>query len=397
MIHEFTIENFRSLRDAVKVDLRVSGSAPDLERYRPGAGVKDIHLPTVSAFVGPNGSGKSTVLRAFVEVMHFIVGSIDTQPNQNIPFFLSFLNKSHFSTPTRFEMIFDAPWLDGEKREIFKYQLSVGRTDSILPNEVIYEALHVAPGGRWKRVFEHKKEEEIYLAKEFNIAKGERSVFKAIGDNRSVISVLARMFRNPFALRIWNDIASVPSNFVTTNPTSESIATHFHNSPEQLEELNFHMRRIDLGISSMYVDQVNKKLSLMSKHDGLDGDVIFDNESNGTKHFAYIFPGVRFVLDTGLFLLVDEFDRDLHPDLAVEILSWFQSPETNPRGAQIFCTLHNTEVLNALEKEELFIVEKDREGVTHVWGAQDVKGLRRDVGLAKKYRQGALGGLPKIG
>ena len=59
--------------------------------------------------------------------------------------------------------------------------------------------------------------------------------------------------------------------------------------------------------------------------------------------------------------------------------------------------IYNVGLLDNLEKEEVFIVEKDRDGATRVYSAQDVRGLRRDARLYPKYRAGVLGGIPKIG
>ena len=102
-------------------------------------------------------------------------------------------------------------------------------------------------------------------------------------------------------------------------------------------------------------------------------------------------------LNSGVPAALDEVDGDLHVDIAVEVLDWFRSRETNPRDAQLFVTSHNVGLLDDLEKEEVFIVEKDGNGATKVHGAQDVRGLRRDARLYPKYRAGVLGGLPKIG
>ena len=84
-------------------------------------------------------------------------------------------------------------------------------------------------------------------------------------------------------------------------------------------------------------------------------------------------------------------------DIAGEMLGWFRSRETNPKDAQLLVSSHNVGLLDDLEKEELFIVEKDADGATRVHGAQDVRGLRRDTRLYPKYRAGVLGGIPKIG
>ena len=94
---------------------------------------------------------------------------------------------------------------------------------------------------------------------------------------------------------------------------------------------------------------------------------------------------------------MDALDNDLHADLVDEILGWFRREDTNPRNAQLICSLHGLSALDDLEKEEVFIVEKDREGATRAYGVRDVEGIRRSSDLRKLYRSGALGGLPAFG
>lgn len=48
-------------------------------------------------------------------------------------------------------------------------------------------------------------------------------------------------------------------------------------------------------------------------------------------------------------------------------------------------------------KEEVFLVHKDLFGATEVYGAADIKGLRREVSIYNKYMGGKLGALPRIG
>ena len=94
---------------------------------------------------------------------------------------------------------------------------------------------------------------------------------------------------------------------------------------------------------------------------------------------------------------MDALDNDLHADLVDEILGWFRREDTNHGNAQLISSLHGLSVLDNLEKEEVFIVEKDREGVTKAYGVRDVQGVRRSSDLRKLYRSGALGGLPSFG
>jgi predicted ATPase len=98
-------------------------------------------------------------------------------------------------------------------------------------------------------------------------------------------------------------------------------------------------------------------------------------------------------------VLIDEFDVDLHPMLIPEILSWFQDPAVNEseHRAQLFFAAHNVAIMDGLEKEEIYLVEKTRDGASSIVGLKDIKGVRREPSLQRKYLGGAFGAVPNIG
>ena len=64
-------------------------------------------------------------------------------------------------------------------------------------------------------------------------------------------------------------------------------------------------------------------------------------------------------------MLVDEIEKELHPALVEFIVAKFQSKKTNPNGAQIVFTTHNTDLLSMelLRKDQLYFVDKDKKMV----------------------------------
>ena len=66
------------------------------------------------------------------------------------------------------------------------------------------------------------------------------------------------------------------------------------------------------------------------------------NESDGTRTLMSIAPAIESVLANGGVLLTDEIEKGLHPLLVDYIVAKFQSKETNPKGAQLIFTTHNT-------------------------------------------------------
>ena len=124
-------------------------------------------------------------------------------------------------------------------------------------------------------------------------------------------------------------------------------------------------------------------------HGGLDTPIVLGLESKGTRRLIHLLPLIKFALDVTGLAILDEIDGALHVDMLGEILSWFRSRESNLRNAQLLVSSHHVGLLDDLEKEEVFIVEKDGIAVPpEIYGAQDVKGLRRDVRLYSKYRRG---------
>jgi predicted ATPase len=182
-----------------------------------------------------------------------------------------------------------------------------------------------------------------------------------------------------------------------TTWTAQQVAGFYSGNPQLVEQLNRELSRFDVGISAMQLKEVGADLVPWFIHEALAAPIWLNQESSGTQHFVTIFPILNFVLAAGHIGVFDEFDADLHPDLVRELFSWFHSPERNPLGGQIFVTLHNAALLDFLEKEEVFFVQKGPAGGTEVYGARDIKGLRRGPSMYKKYMGGELGALPRIG
>ncbi len=128
--------------------------------------------------------------------------------------------------------------------------------------------------------------------------------------------------------------------------------------------------------------------------------VAFDlfEESEGTQTwFRLIGPTLR-ALRTGMTLLFDEIDASLHPRLSARLLELFQDPETNSQGAQLIFTTHDTSLLNHLNRDEVWLTEKGRDGETRLTALAEYGGdkVRRSLNLEKAYLQGRFGAVPEL-
>jgi hypothetical protein len=124
----------------------------------------------------------------------------------------------------------------------------------------------------------------------------------------------------------------------------------------------------------------------------------WDNESHGTLAFLGLLGPVLRAIESGGTVCVDELDASLHPLLALKVVTLFNDPKLNPRGAQIIFTTHDTNLLGkaSLRRDQIWFTEKDAEGGTQLYPLTDFK-PRKNENLARGYLQGRYGAVPFIG
>ena len=320
------------------------------------------------------------------------------------PAITPFLAKETLSEVTRFRL--EGEWdalAPGEAPRLFRYEVAVmpRKGDwNIVSRVICHEALIHFPKGRPRRLFERRDPgTPIYVAREFGITRADERL-KAVAPHASVLATLDLLnveMAQEMAKRLKNWLASTNvaghRRFSLDTP---KIIDLLEKNPEFRRRVSEQIRCSDLGISDMSIVETLGSKKVRFDHSGLDLPVDLDFESSGTQRLFSLLPHLNFALVTGLAIL-DEIDGDLHVDIVSEILGWFRSRESNPDNAQLLVTSHHVGLLDDLEKEEVFIIEKDDTGATRVHGAQDVRGLRRDARLYPKYRAGVLGGIPRIG
>ena len=403
MIHKFKVSNFRSIREEISLDFRIPGTTPELGCFRRNPYQPDIRLPSVIALFGPNGSGKTTLLRSLVTTMFFVADSYYDSGSNMVKSFIPFLEQEMITRPTKIELEIDAKWFRpniSDTSSLYRYILEIDRNDSSIANPgVKYESIYSFPKGRSRRLLEREPGKPIYVAKELKVSPSDNRL-SAVPPEASAISAFARMGMEPFPNLVSN-LRNVLTNTVGAElwrPEKDAVIRVYRENPELVKKVSERLQRFDLGIESLDISEISDAQWMMIfKHRGLDVPVVLEAESAGARNLARIFPLINHVLETGGLAIMDSLDSDFHTELVLEILNWFRRKETNPNNAQLICSLHNPAILDDLEKEEVYIVEKDHSGVTQAYGLRDIQGLRRGGSLQRQYRSGSLGGLPIFG
>jgi uncharacterized protein len=129
-------------------------------------------------------------------------------------------------------------------------------------------------------------------------------------------------------------------------------------------------------------------------------EVPFDlaDESAGTRTWFQLIGPALSALRSGRIMLFDEIDASLHPKLSARLVELFQDPLTNPLGAQLIFTTHDTSLLNHLNRDEVWLTEKDDNGATTLTALAEYGGdkVRRSLNLEKAYLQGRFGAIPEL-
>ena len=119
-------------------------------------------------------------------------------------------------------------------------------------------------------------------------------------------------------------------------------------------------------------------------------------ESQGTQRWFETLGAVLWQLRFGGTLLVDELDASLHPRITKRVLEAFRDPVTNPLGAQLIFTTHDTSLLGTLNRDEVWLTDKDATGATTLYALADFEGerVRKSLNLERAYLQGRFGAVP---
>jgi uncharacterized protein len=402
MIFRLEIENFYCFRDLQVVDLEVAENVPDVPgRFGSIAPGVRRRAPKIVALFGANASGKSTVLRGLTFLAWFARDSLLSAPEARLPYD-RFNDAESAERPTRLRLSFTGetdPLASSEEKRgwsVYLYDLVLGNALNG-SNRVIAEALRRQPEGRGRshRVFERDENGVVVADASFRLGSY-GSI--AIRNNASAIATLAQL-GHPLSLKLREAARTVWSNILLerVEPREEDAARLYLLSPDLTAKLNREIDRIDVGIRGMQVTGHGSSAELRFYHQGLQIPMHWAAESHGTRSVLKYFPVINHALEGGGVAVIDELDASIHPHVVAEIFRWFHNPERNARDAQLWITCHNASLLDELEKEDVFICEKDRQGYARVYGLKDVKSVRRDHNLYRKYMSGVYGGVPLIG
>lgn len=416
MLVEFSVHNYRSIYKRITLSMEAA-SKNELDEHTLEQ--SNIRLLKTSVIYGANASGKSNLLKAlnFMKVL-VMNSSKESQAGEDIKTEPFLLNSNGINEPTEMEIVFLI------EDTLYRYGFAVNT------KEVLHEWLitrNTKPKSRDIVLFD-RSQSIIITHKDFKEGKDkvqsllrENSLFLSLlaQFNGEVSSMIVKFF---LGINVWNLNSFMPLN------TSQMISDN--NAP--IDWISGFISKADMGIKSFKVNEEeiadgvmklptsyrleiknnkNKLYSLLinTEHEYLDASdnkkktIWFDmatQESEGTKKFFSLAGILYQTLQSGNRLFIDEIENSLHPYLTRIIIRLFQDEETNPKGAQLIFTTHDTNHLDKerFRRDEIWFTEKDTQNSTDLYSLVEYKlptgKARKDASYYKDYIKGKYGAVP---
>lgn len=426
MLIEFTFKNYRSFRDETVLSMEATG----LGNFRNTLiSFGSTKLISGAAIYGKNGGGKSNVIRAFWLAVQFIKNAQRTQhekaPIPVVPFLLNDYSKQE---PTEFDFVYTVA---GVK---YWYGFSATR------EKIVKEYLYHAPKGQKALVFSRNGKDFAFTEE-----KAKRKLISAtIADNQLFFSIACTMndkacinamkwFReNIYFSRDYSDVPRQLLDYSDDTNMLKAISDYAKAADFGIEDMQFELKNEEVNEELTFPDDIPEgikaaltqfmhvlsetsnnsevrlkmgEIKATSLHPGISKSgkselyaLDLSDESDGTRKLMSLAPAIESVLEKGGLLLVDEIERELHPMLVDYVIAKFQSKRTNPNGAQIIFTTHNTELMNMelLRKDQFYFADKNEEdGASELYSISGFA-TRTTENIRKGYLLGKYGATPNI-
>lgn len=396
MLCQFTVKNFKSIRDEATLDLQAATISEHTDHLLVGQ-TGEQFLP-VSAIYGPNGGGKSNVLAALRALKHKVLNPVRAASSKEpmghsgeatiAPFAFSLESRS---SATEFEIFFQTEMAE------YRYILHVQK------DEVVLESLdRIKFDTRRKSGLYHRDASGITLIGSFK----QLQISEDLSQTLPLLSYLGIAYgKNEVVRDVISWFVRGIVFFDYGNPLHEIMFRVPKSDRLRKISLNL-MREMDLGIDDFRIEERdNDNIEVFTQHtiDGLCTWLSLSEESSGTKKIFSLLQPIVIALQSGAVLVVDELDAKLHPLLLRHIIQLFCDRDINRAGAQLVFTSHDLATMTSeiFRRDEIWFVAKGNQQNSKLYSLVEFKtesgeAVRKDAKFDKQYLEGKYGADPYL-
>ena len=397
MLCQFTVKNFKSIRDEMTFDMQAAAISEHEDKVIMDKNGEQF-LP-VSAIYGPNGGGKSNVLEALHTVAAKVLRPLyATGDNEERVFLQKRLLIEPFAfsekmknEPTEFEVFFRTELAE------YRYILHVKR------EVVVYECLDRVKleTGRRSALFE-RTVEEITLKGVFAKLK----ISDELSETLPLLSYLGITYKKNEVVKDVLEWFEYGIDFLNYGNPIEELRMAVSNS-EDVKQLMLDMiQEMDLDIVDFrVVEDENNRIDVYTKHlvEGYEAELNLLEESSGTKKLFGLMPFIADSLLSGTTLVIDELDAKIHPVLLRHLIMMFNDMSINKKKAQLIFTSHDLSTMNSevFRRDEIWFVAKGNAQNSKLYSLVEFKNekgesVRKDAKFDKQYLEGKYGAAPYL-
>lgn len=410
MLIQYSVKNYKSIKDEIIINFTAMGKNVDPAKLINNELGSSVYR--CIGLVGPNASGKSNIIDSLFFALRFINSTIERKEKSKINIEMFMLDKNSREEGASFEFIF----YENNIKYVYGFTIDTER--------VLEEYLLAYYSKKSTTIFER----DISIAPEYNFrgndVKVQNEISQKTNSNRLYLPVAAewgyekikapykwfeKMFRQYSDMNISQVIADVVRDDSRKNVLLEALAKADFN----IKDIYVKSKKIEkqhrdalvqflanmLGEGEISEDIIPEDTPVIwVTHVGKSGetfDIEISDDSAGTRDIIDNIAEMLFINKEGGLFIEDELGRNYHTKLTEYFLELFNSNEVNYGKAQLFFCTHDTKILNLLNPEQIYLVDKDEDGATYVKLLDDYL-IREKDNIELGYLKGRYGAVPNI-
>lgn len=409
IINEMILKNFLSFRNL---------------EYKPA--------PNINVIFGENGSGKTNILKVFKFIDEIFSKATMNYKKKTNTYNQQYNNSYNHDTEQKSLYEKYATLNSNEPIEItikgkyqeknFEYHITMKENDYIIKEYLKYfennrgkpRELFLKEGSQLEvKLFKNKKfnkivektiteSNNISFISSFRFSNTELKEYSTINEEKNeedeyILNIVEGLLKNIF---IEGEYREPHNQQEKDNLATKAIFFNQENVDKYLtnvERFSSFIQKLDdysrgTVLKRTILDERSTRLDLYHKKqiDGIELEIPFSHESNGTKKFISFFNSINKA-KMGYLSIFDEFNAYFHDNLVEKSLSLLKREF---KENQFFITTHNLNILNYsfLDNEEKQIIIRNRkQGNTMI---RDLKGTNLRENKEHHYKLGKYGGAP---
>ena len=404
MLIQYAVSNYKSIKDEIIINFaRIDGESDD--NWTIPVEEPRCRLYNVIGLMGPNASGKSNIIDSFYFAIRFIKNTISRKEKSKIKVEPFLLDDQTQKQPSSFEFIYI---YQGIK---YVYGFSV---NSVRVEEEYLLAYYSA---KPTTVFERQNGTEYRFRG--NDVSRQRELSGKTNANRLYLPVAAEWgydklsgayawFENVFDQYENVRISDVLENIVVDEKKKSILLESLQKADFNITDIYVKKRKLEKQqidviremiakiVPEVEVDNIpesNPEIYVTHRNKGENEySINLNDDSSGTKSIVYDIAELLYLSQGGI-ILEDELGRNYHTRLPEYYLKLIGRLAPDHHRVQMLFASHDTKILNLLNRDQIYLVDKDEEGATFLKLLDDYI-IREKDNIELGYLKGRYGAIP---